>query len=70
MSPLTWADLLVDGITPGNCRLWLAEWTPHIAGRVSPIFLNKFGSWFFRRPEGHVDMLDVFTGALQKVADS
>jgi hypothetical protein len=70
MSPLTWADLLIQDITPENCHLWLNAWTGRIGGRVSPIFLNKFGSWFFRRPEGHIDMLDVFNGALQKIADS
>jgi hypothetical protein len=25
-------------------------------------FMSKFGTWFLRRPEGHVEMLDVSTG--------
>jgi hypothetical protein len=29
-----------------------------------------FGSWFLRRPEGHVEMLHVFTGRLPRLADS
>lgn len=33
-------------------------------------FLNKFGVWFLRRPDGTVDMLDVFTGDLERVADT
>src|SRR5258707_1298332 len=32
--------------------------------------MNKFGSWFLRRPDGDVEMLDVFTGTIERVADS
>jgi hypothetical protein len=41
-----------------------------VGGRLAPEFLNKFGSWFLRRPEGHVEMLDVLTGTIDKVANS
>jgi hypothetical protein len=29
-----------------------------------------FGFWFLRRPEGHVEMLDVFTGQVERIANS
>src|SRR5689334_8679016 len=69
MSRLTWADLLIEDITPDQFRDWLAPWSGVVTGRVAPAFLSKFGFWFLRRPEGHVEMLDVFTGRLQRVAD-
>jgi hypothetical protein len=70
MSRLTWADLLIEEISPDQFREWIAPWSGVVSGRVAPAFLNKFGSWFLRRPEGHVEMLDVFTGQLQRVATS
>jgi hypothetical protein len=70
MSRLTWDDLLVRDFGPDECRAWLAPWSWLVGGRLAPEFLNKFGSWFLRRPEGHVEMLDVLTGTLDKVADS
>jgi hypothetical protein len=35
-----------------------------VVGRVGPAFASKFGFLFLRRPEGQVEMLDVFTGQL------
>ena len=70
MSRLTWADLLIDDITPDQFRDWLAPWAGVVGGTVAPAFLSKFGFWFLRRPAGAVEMLDVFTGQLQEVADS
>jgi hypothetical protein len=70
MSRLTWADLLIQEITPDQFREWLSPWTGVVTGRVAPAFLNKFGSWFLRRPEGHVEMLDVFTGQMERMADT
>jgi hypothetical protein len=70
MSRLTWSDLLIQDISPDDCRRWLEPWSWLIEGHFAPEFLNKFGSWFLRRPEGHVEMLDVFTGRVEKVADS
>lgn len=70
MSRLIWDDLLVRGFGPDKYRDWLAPWSWLVGGRLAPEFLNKFGSWFLRRPEGHVEMLDVLTGTLDKVADS
>lgn len=68
MTRLTWADLLIEDITPDEFRDWMAPWSGVVGGLVAPAFLNKFGSWFLRRPEGHVEMLDVFTGLLHRVA--
>ncbi|MDB5388671.1 MAG: hypothetical protein JWM11_4317 [Planctomycetaceae bacterium] len=70
MSRLAWPDLIIESITPERCSDWLAPWTGIASGRVAPVFLNKFGSWFLRRSEGHVEMLDVFTGQLQRIAES
>ena len=67
---LTWADLLIEDISADDFERWITPWSPVIGGRVAPAFMNKFGSWFLRRPEGHVEMLDVFTGDVARVADS
>lgn len=70
MSRVTWDDLLIRDLNPDECREWLAPWSWLVGGRLAPEFLNKFGSWFLRRPEGHVEMLDVLNGTLETVADS
>jgi hypothetical protein len=70
VSRLTWDDLLVQNITPEQFRDWLAPWAGFVTGRVAPAFLSKFGFWFLRRPEGHIEVLDVFTGQLERIADN
>ena len=70
MSRLTWADLLIEDITPDQLRDWLAPWTGVIAGQVAPAFMSKFGTWFLRRPDGPVEVLDVFSGEVTRAADS
>ncbi len=70
MSRLTWADLLIEDIAPEQFKVWIAPWAGVVSGTVAPAFLSKFGYWFLRRPAGAVEMLDVFTGQLQEVADS
>jgi hypothetical protein len=70
MCRLSWPDLLIEDITPDQFRDWLAPWAGIVFGRVAPAFINKFGFWFLRRPEGHVEMLDVFTGQLHRAANS
>jgi hypothetical protein len=70
MSRLTWADLIIEDLNPDDCRLWLGHWSWLVGGRLAPTFLNKFGSWFLRRPEGHVEVLDVLCGSVEHVADS
>jgi hypothetical protein len=67
---LTWADLLIEDITPEQFRRWMGEWVGFIEGEVAPAFLNKFGSRFLRRREGPVEMLDVLAGAVEPVPDS
>jgi len=67
---LTWDDLLIEDISNADFAFWMHNWSGVISGRVAPVFLNKFGVWFLRRPEGGVDMLDVFTGQVERVAHS
>jgi hypothetical protein len=67
---LTWADLVIDDISPADFQRWLLPWSPVVGGRVAPAFMGKFGTWFLRRPEGHVEMLDVFTGEVSRLADT
>ncbi|QDU19865.1 hypothetical protein [Urbifossiella limnaea] len=70
MSRPTWADQIIDDITPDQFEAWLAPWAGLVGGTVAPAFMSKFGVWFLRRPTGAVEMLDVFTGQLQPMADS
>jgi hypothetical protein len=70
VSRLTWDDLLIQDISPDQFRDWLSPWHGVVTGRVAPAFVSKFGFWFLRRPEGHVEVLDVFAGQLERVADS
>lgn len=66
---LTWDDLIIEQITQEQFQRWIEPWTGIVTGRVAPVFLSKFGTWFLRRPEGHVEMLDVFTGAAERMAN-
>lgn len=68
--PLTWSDLLTDNITADDFSRWLQPWSTVIGGRVAPAFITKFGTWFLRRPKGPVEMLDVYTGEVERVADT
>jgi hypothetical protein len=70
MSRLTWNDLLIQDMTPEQFHKWISPWAGVVTGRVAPAFMNKFGWWFLRRPEGHVEVLDVFTGRLERFAES
>jgi hypothetical protein len=67
---LTWSDLLIENVPADDFEHWLRPWTPVIGGRLAPAFLSKFGTWFLRRPEGHVEMLDVFSGEVVQVAET
>ena len=64
---LDWPDLLIE-LPPEESEPLLAPWASKIEGRIAPIFLNKFGSWFLMRPAGHVEMLDVLSGEVSTVA--
>jgi hypothetical protein len=70
MLQLTWNDLLVQDISPEQFRDWILPWAGVVTGRVAPAFMSKFGFWFLHRPEGHVEMLDVFTGRVERIADT
>ena len=67
---LTWDDLLIQDIADANFASWMQNWSDVVSGRIAPAFMNKFGVWFLRRPEGAVDMLDIFTGQVERVASS
>jgi len=70
MCRLTWPDLIVEDVSADDVREWLLPWSGVIAGEVAPAFMSKFGMWFLRRPEGHVEMLDVFSGEVVRVAET
>jgi len=67
---LTWKDLIVEDVSPKEFADWMRPWSGVVSGRVALAFLNRFGVWFLRRPEGPVDMLDVLTGTVERVADN
>ncbi len=67
---LTWSDLLIEDLSPDDCANWLAGWTRLHSGRVALAFMNKFGSWFLRTPEGPVLGIDVLSGTVERVAPS
>jgi hypothetical protein len=63
-------DLLVVDVAADELETWMAPWHGLLDGPFEVAFLNTFGVWFLRRPDGTVDMLDVFTGDVERVADS
>ena len=67
---LTWDDLLIENVTHQDFERWISEWSGVVRGDAEVAFLNKFGVWFLRRPDGPVDMLDVFSGEVERVAKS
>lgn len=67
---LTWPDLLIEDVSAEEFDRWISEWRGVIRGEAAVAFLNKFGVWFLRRPDGSVDMLNVFTGEVERVAAS
>jgi hypothetical protein len=67
---LTWSDLIIEDLPSDELAALLAPWSFVLEGRVAPIFLNKFGSWFFHRPSGCIDLLDVLTANVETVAPS
>jgi hypothetical protein len=67
---LTWDDLIIEQINSQQFQKWIEPWKGVVVGRVAAAFLSKFGTWFLRRPEGHVEMLDVLTGTVHRMADS
>jgi hypothetical protein len=67
---LTWDDLLIQNISEADAETWLGYWSAKINGRVSPVFMSKFGDWFLRRPDGSTIELSVIEGTCSQVASS
>ncbi len=67
---LTWAELLIQDVPPDAMMAELAAWSFLLQGSVAPIFLNRFGSWFLRRRDDSVDLLDVLGGSVTRIAES
>ena len=65
---LTWDDLIVDHVTPDEAAAWLAEWEWLRLGRIAPIFLSRFGNWFFHRPDGSIHMLEITEASTEQIA--
>ena len=65
---LTWDDLLIQSADPTELAECLEPWSFLVQGEVAPIFLNRFGSWFLRRRDGTIAMLDVLDGSVEQVA--
>lgn len=65
---LTWDDLLIQSIPPGEAARCLGMWGDFVHGRVTPIFMSKFGDWFLRRPDGSTVELSVLEGTVETVA--
>jgi len=67
---LTWDDLLIQSISESDARTWLGYWSGMVGGRVTPVFMSKFGDWFLRRPDGGTDELSVIEGTYSSVAST
>ena len=67
---LTWDDLLIQKLSESDARTWLDHWSGRITGRVAPVFMSKFGDWFFRRPDGGTDEFSVIDGTYSSVAST
>lgn len=61
---------MIEDVADLDVETWLADWRGILTGQATVAFLNKFGVWFLRRPDGPVDMLDVFSGDVERVADT
>src|SRR5215469_15011475 len=64
----TWADLIVDHITSDEATAWLADWQWLGLGHIAPIFLSRFGNWFFRRTDDSIHMLEIAEATVEQVA--
>jgi hypothetical protein len=69
MSKLTWGDLVIQDISPEQFRDWLIPWIGVVTGSGSAGIHEQFGLWFLRRPEGHVEILDVISGEVSRICD-
>jgi hypothetical protein len=64
---LTWSDLILDNMTPAEATAWLADWQWLGIGRIAPIFVSRFGDWFFHRPDGSIHELNIESAAVHRV---
>jgi hypothetical protein len=64
---LTWDDLLIQNVEDDVLQRTLRPWSFALQGECGLVFLNRFGSWFLRRRDGSVDLLDVFDGSVRQV---
>ena len=67
---LAWNDLLIQDVGREEVERWAGEWAGALQGVGALAFLNMFGVWFVRRPDGAVDLFDVFTGENERIAGS
>jgi hypothetical protein len=70
MAQLAWSDLIIEPVTPDDAKVWLANWSRWVQGRVSPLFMSKFGDWFLRTMDGGTHELSVIEGTYKKIASS
>lgn len=67
---LTWTELLIQDVAQEAMMAELTAWSFLLQGSVAPIFLNRFGSWFLRRRDDSVDLLDVLGGSVTRIAET
>ncbi len=69
MIQLGWPDLVID-LDHLDHEALLRPWNSVISGTLAARYMNRFGCWFIQRPEGHVELLDVFFGQVEQIASS
>jgi hypothetical protein len=68
--PLSWNDLIISDIPEKECRRCLSLWAFMLSGKVSLVFMSKFGDWYLRRPDGSTEELSVIEGTLKQIAET
>jgi hypothetical protein len=70
LAGLSRSDLLIELDPVPDRERWLEPWSWLLHGRFAARHQNRFGCWFLERPEGGIEMLDVFFGLVDEVAPS
>jgi hypothetical protein len=70
MKQLKWTELVLEVDQDAPVERWIAPWSALTPGRMKVRLLNRFGCFFLERTDGRVEMLDVFFGQLEPIADS
>jgi hypothetical protein len=65
---LSWSDLIIDNVTADEAASWLTDWEWLGLGRIAPLFLSRFGNWFFQKPDGSVHWLEITEAMIEQVA--